>query len=174
VDGAGAAGKSFFGRRLAAALGGAPIVPTDDFASPAVPIAWWPRLLREVIEPLVAGRSGRYRPYDWARRELADWLEVPAAPVVLIEGVSSGRLEWADHLALLIFVATSRAERLRRGLERDGQGALQFWLEWMASEDAYIQAQDPAGRADIVVDGAPNLPHDSELSFISTRGIPEP
>lgn len=38
VDGPGGSGKSTFARRLSAALGGAPIVPTDDFASADTPL----------------------------------------------------------------------------------------------------------------------------------------
>ena len=114
IDGPGGAGKSTFAERLSIALGGAPVVPTDDFASADAPLEWGPRLLSQVIEPLSQSRPARYQRYDWARRELAEWVEVPTAPAVLIEGVSSGRLEWAEHLAFLVWIHTDRAERLRR------------------------------------------------------------
>lgn len=90
IDGPGGSGKSTFAERLSTALGGAPIVPTDDFASADTPLEWWPRLLSQVIEPLIKGRQARYQRYDWVRRGLADWVEVPAAPAVILEGVSSG------------------------------------------------------------------------------------
>src|SRR6476661_8671860 len=54
VDGYGGAGKSTFAARLAAALGGAAVVHTDDFATGASGVEWWPRLEREVIVPLSA------------------------------------------------------------------------------------------------------------------------
>ena len=52
VDGYGGAGKSTFATRLAAALGGAVVVHTDDFATGEPGVEWWPRLEREVIVPL--------------------------------------------------------------------------------------------------------------------------
>ena len=83
VDGRGAAGKSTFAARLAAALGGAPVVHTDDFASPDK-APWWPRLEEQVLRPLAAGCPGRYQRYDWQRRELAEWHDVPVGTVVLV------------------------------------------------------------------------------------------
>lgn len=170
VDGPGGSGKSTFARRLSAALGGAPIVPTDDFASADTPLEWWPRLLGQVVEPLVRGRQARYERYDWVRGEFAEWVEVPAASVVIIEGVSSGRLEWAEHLSFLVWVHTDRAERLRRGLDRDGPEAAELWQGWMAAEDAYVADQDPMSRADLVVAGAPLLPHDPQSTFVAIWG----
>jgi uridine kinase len=170
IDGPGGSGKSTFAEKLATALGGAPIVPTDDFASADTPLGWWPRLLSQVIEPLIKGRQARYQRYDWVRRELADWVEVPAAPAVILEGVSSGRLEWAAHLSFLVWIHTDRSERLRRGLERDGPEAAELWQGWMAAEDSYVAEQDPVGRADLVVDGAPTVPHDPRTSFVAIVG----
>ncbi len=43
-----------------------------------------------------------------------------AGTIVIIEGVSAGRSEWAAHLSLLIWIETPREERLRRAVERDG------------------------------------------------------
>ena len=111
VDGPGGSGKSTFAQRLSIAIGGAPVVPTDDFASADAPLEWWPRLLSQVVEPLSQGRPARYRRYDWARGELADWVEVPPAPAVLIEGVSSRRLEWAEHIAFLVWIRSKEAQR---------------------------------------------------------------
>ena len=50
VDGPGGAGKSTFAGALSEAVGGAPVIHTDDLAADN-PIDWWPRLLEDVIEP---------------------------------------------------------------------------------------------------------------------------
>ena len=62
VDGPGGAGKSTLAERLAAALENAPVVHTDDFASWDNPLDWWPRLLKDVLEPL--SRRDRSLPAD--------------------------------------------------------------------------------------------------------------
>jgi hypothetical protein len=67
--------------------------------------------------------------------------------------VSSSRAAFAPYLAFRVWVKTPREERLRRGLKRDGPGALDLWREWMAREDAYIAAERPQKRADLVVSG---------------------
>ncbi len=171
VDGPGGAGKSTFAARLAAHAGGAPVVHTDDVASADHPIDWWPRLLRDVIEPIAAGGVGRFRRYDWDTQRLAEWLTVPRAPLVVIEGVTAGRREWRDHLAFIVWIETPHAGRLRRGLERDGDEMDGQWADWMAAEDEHYARDPTIGVADVVVDGQPSIDHDPERSFV-VMGFP--
>jgi uridine kinase len=167
VDGAGGAGKSTFAERLSRRAGGVPVVHTDDFASWDEPLEWWPRLLTQVIEPLVAGKEARYQRFDWHERRLADWLTVAPSPVVIVEGVSSGRREWAAHLAYTILVEAPEPTRLRRGLERDGDAMLEQWRSWMAAEDSHFAADGVIDRADLIVDGEPSLDHDPDEQFVA-------
>ncbi len=153
VDGPGGAGKSTFAAALAGELG-APVVHTDDFASWDNPIDWWPRLLDQVIEPLVDGQSARYQRYDWGSESLAEWIDVDPVPVVVIEGVTAGRAEWRRHLSFIVWIETPRVERLRRGLERDGEDAAAQWESWGADEDRHYAADPTRRHADVVVDGA--------------------
>jgi uridine kinase len=166
VDGPGGSGKSLFAQRFADALGNAPIVHTDDFATGQPGVEWWPRLVRQVIQPLVNGRTGRYQRYDWDRRALMEWHDVPAAPVVIIDGVSSARREIASHLALAVWVHAPRAVRLARGLERDGEEARGDWERWMAEEDSHFRRDDTIARCQVFVNGAPTRPHDFRREFV--------
>jgi uridine kinase len=153
VDGCGGAGKSTFAAGLAAALGGCPIVHTDDFASWDEPLQWWPRMLTEALQPLARGERARFRRYDWDAQRIGDELLVEPEAVVLVEGVSSSRSEFAELLAFRIWVETPRPVRLQRGVARDGPGFLAQWEVWMAAEDAYVARDRPDVRADVVVDG---------------------
>jgi len=167
VDGCGGAGKTTFADRFAQAAGDAPVVHTDDFASWDEPTQWWPRMLTEVIEPLSAGEPARFRPYNWVERRPDDHLiTVEPAPLVVIEGVGATRMAWRDRLLARIWVETSREERLRRGLERDGEHMLEFWQWWMDAEDRYVADERPDLDADIRVDGEPTLPHDPAQEFV--------
>lgn len=169
VDGCGGAGKTTFAQRLSAAANHCPVVHTDDFASYDEPLAWWPRMERDVVEPLLRGDAATFHPYDWvARRPADETITVRPAPLVVIEGVGATRSAWRDALALRIWVDAPRDVRLRRGLERDGAHMLEFWQWWMAQEDDYVATEQPLAHADVVVDGAPTgAPGPGEFAEIS-------
>jgi len=153
VDGPGGSGKSTLAEHLSAALGGVPIVHTDDFASWDTPLEWWPRLLAQVLEPLSVNGPARYQRYDWQARSLAEWHDVPPTTFVILAGVSASREAFRPYLAYTIWVETPREERLRRGLARDGAEAIDLWHTWMADEDAYIMREQPMEKADIRISG---------------------
>ncbi|MFF3223393.1 uridine kinase [Nocardia suismassiliense] len=152
VDGPGGAGKSTLAAQLARACD-APVVPTDSFASWDNTLDWWPRLERQVLEPLGRDEPGRYQRYDWEQRALAEWHEVAPGGVVVLEGVSSARAAVRARLSLAIWVDTPPALRLARGLERDGDAALPLWEQWMADEDNHFATDNTRTHADIIVSG---------------------
>ncbi|MGW6141204.1 uridine kinase family protein [Streptomyces sp. NPDC055144] len=170
VDGPSGAGKSTFAERLAGALGSARIVHTDDFASWDDPLGWWPRLEEQVLQPLGSGVAGRFQRYDWVRRELAEWHDVPVGHTLVLEGVSTARGAVADRLTCAVWVETGRAVRLRRGLTRDGEDALPLWRTWMAAEDEHFAQDGTRERADVVVDGNPHTaPADPAHTYMRLR-----
>jgi len=158
VDGRAGAGKSTLAHLIAAAVPAAVVVHVDDFAGPHVPEWDWPRLQREVADPLLANRPARYRRWEWNRDEPAEWHDVPPGIPVVIEGVSATRTELEIPWALRIWVDAPRAVRLQRAVERDGAEMLPHWLDvWMPSEEAYIARERPDERADLVVNGTEPL-----------------
>jgi hypothetical protein len=157
VDGPGGAGKSTIARALVDALGPgtATLVEIDDFISWTDITGWWPRLESEVLVPLLAGRDARYQARDWSDEfgsSLGPWKTAPAAPVVVLEGISCTRRAIADRLDLAVWVEADRDLRLARGLRRDGADHRQLWLDWMTVEDEFFTADGARGRADVRVD----------------------
>lgn len=176
IDGHGGSGKSSLAAVLSEAMTHAPIVHTDDFASWDNPIEWWPRLLDQALVPLASGEAARYQRFDWIEKRLAEWIDLPPRPaVVIVEGVSASRFEFDPYLAFRIWVETSRATCLRRGLERDGEAMRGQWSDWFAEEDAYVARDDPVGRADLIVSGEPASTSDpTQVAVLEDRGHVSP
>ena len=155
MDGHGGSGKTTFAERLAAALGGVPVAHTDDFASWDDPLDWWPRCIRDLLQPLADGIPARYPVTAWGGRPRPP-VEIAPAETVVLEGVTASREAFRPYLAFTIWIDTPREECLRRGLERDGEQSRPLWERWLASEDAYIARERPHERADLVLSGVEN------------------
>ncbi len=163
IDGRGGSGKSVLARQLAAGWPGAAVVEMDDFYRPSGDRVARPlvhggnfdreRLITEVLEPVSARRAGRYRRYDWGEDRLAEWHDMPADAVVLIEGVYSTSRLMRRFCDYAIWVDCPYDTRLQRGVERDGEAMRTVWVgEWMPAEDRYVAGEHPDARADLVLD----------------------
>ncbi len=156
IDGPSGAGKSTLARVVAAELD-APVVEIDDFVSWTNFAGWWPRFAAEVVRPLLKGADATFQVRDWAGDEFGDGLAgyktVAWHPYVLFEGVTCTRAEIAGSLACRVWVDAPAAERLRRGIARDGETRRRLWELWMAEEQSFFTADDTRSRADVVVDG---------------------
>jgi uridine kinase len=154
VDGPAGAGKTTLASRIATAIDRAVVVAIDDFSGPR--IAEWDieRLHEQLTNPLIQGRPARFQRWDWDRDEGTEWVDVQPATVVIIEGVSATRAEVTVPWALKIWVDTPRELRRARTLHRAGPAMASQWLaHWIPSEEAYIAAQRPQVRADLIVRG---------------------
>ena len=156
VDGPAGAGKSTLARSLSARFGW-PVIEVDDFFSWVGFDGWWPRFRSEVIDPLIAGESARYRVRDWRGDEfgegLADWKTLDWAPMVIIEGVGSTRSDISDLLACRVWVDAPEVERLRRGIARDGESHRQLWEDYLPREAEFFANDATASRAEVWIDG---------------------
>ncbi|MFB8419740.1 uridine kinase [Streptomyces albidoflavus] len=143
VDGHAGSGKTTFAGRLAEALGGAPVLHLDDLATHEEPFAWTARLREQVLAPLSRGVQAQYRPYDWHRRAFGPPRPLPAAPVVLLEGVGAGRRAVRPVLARLLWMEVDARTAHGRGQERDGAEQAAFWRGWVPAERRHF-ASDPS------------------------------
>jgi uridine kinase len=169
VDGPAGSGKTTFAVRLARAVR-APVIHSDDFPVPwdGPPDSWFGPLDEQVLTPLRSGAAGGYRRFDWVRGEFGERVEVPPAPLLLIEGVAAARRPSAPLLAFTIWVEAPAPLRLRRGLARDGAAYEHEWRTWLRSEKQWFTRDDTRARADLLVDGAPSTPHNADTEFVTT------
>ena len=163
VDGPAGSGKSTLAGVLATALADdaeAPLAVAllhpDDFYegwSGGFAPELGDRLERQVLAPLRAGLAGRWRRFDWVAGEFAEWRELPVPDVLVIEGCGSADARVAAHAVLSVYVEAPPRVRMRRGIERDGEGMHAEWVRWQVRESAHFEAQRTRQRADVVVDG---------------------
>jgi uridine kinase len=168
VDGPSGVGKTVFAKRLAAHLGGTPIVHTDDLLDGwDDQFTFWDRLDEWVLAPLRRGEPARYRRYLWHRGRFGGAPKVvPPAAVVVVEGVSSARAAIRPELSLAVFVTAPAELRLARALDRDGAALRPYLERWRANEDRHFAADRTAAGADLVVDGAPQVSHDPARQYV--------
>jgi len=131
-------------------------VHCDDFVSWNDVAGWGPRFAAEVLDPLLAGRDATYLVRDWDGDELGSSLRgtktTPAAPLVVVEGVTCTRRE--SPVTYAVWVEAPYDVRLARGLERDGESHRHLWLRWMEEEAAFFAADGTGDRADLVLSTA--------------------
>jgi uridine kinase len=154
VDGPAGSGKSTLASQLAVELT-AQVVHLDDLYEgwEAGPDGGARRLNEWVLEPFVAGRDGRYRRFDWVAGAYAEEHDVELAPFLVVEGCGAAARQVDPWCALKIWVEAEDAERLHRGLDRDGQDAREHWVRWMADETAHYARERTRERADVLLDG---------------------
>jgi uridine kinase len=171
VDGGAGAGKttftSWFADRLRD-LSSLPvgIVLTDRIYRPVaerwqgpleeMPIGYdldWERIRDEIITPLGAGRTARFRLYDWVEDRLGDPVEIEPGGTTIIDGVCALRRELAPLYDLRIWLACPLEVRVARLLGR-GDTSRQELDHWLSIEDRYHRAHAPERFAHLILDSA--------------------
>jgi uridine kinase len=169
IDGPGGSGKSTFARGLASVCGDVTVVEFDDFYRRGSERAArrvrgddeiggdfdWRRLRAQVLEPLSTDEPGRYQRYDWPTDSLAEWHMVPVGGIAVIEGNYCTRADLFAFYDYTVWIDAPAAVRLERGVRRGGEHTRDRWLtEWMPEENRYVEAENPAGRVDLVLAGS--------------------
>jgi uridine kinase len=105
IDGHGGSGKSTLADLLGTQLG-ATVVHIDEFAG-WDNRDWWPEVIDRVFGPVSEGASiVTYQPSSWGENHHPEPVTKPVTPIMILEGVSSSRTEFADYIGFRIFVDT--------------------------------------------------------------------
>ncbi|WP_405782494.1 uridine kinase [Streptomyces sp. NBC_00859] len=151
VDGHAGSGKSTFSAKLAAALGGVPVLHLDDLATHQELFEWTGRLCAQVLGPFTRGEAARYAPYDWTVRRFGAPRTIDAADVVIVEGVGAGRRALRPYLTQLLWMDRGADASWARGRRRDGPGLTGFWDGWTVAEARHFAGDPSQPFADLLV-----------------------
>ncbi|MFW2514069.1 uridine kinase [Demequina sp. SO4-13] len=171
IDGPAGSGKTTLAARLWQALGSDPVLGQASIGDDAAPLPvqvlhaddmyeGWDGLptlgdvlIDQVLAPMARGGAGRFRVWDWHRAQRAGEVEVSRPDVLIVEGVGVAMRRAREVASLVLWVEASPAERLRRGLARDGEGMRDEWLRWQRAEQEEFARQGTRAGADILIDG---------------------
>ncbi|MGB7980297.1 MAG: hypothetical protein WCF36_05850 [Candidatus Nanopelagicales bacterium] len=156
IDGPAGSGKTTMAAALAGACAGAPVVHMDDLYE-----GWGQQLgdpLADRIEAWLLvgwrdGLPGMHPRYDWVAGRFGQWMSVPPAPVVILEGCASASARVRERASLVVWVQAPADLALQRGLARDGDAMAEHWRAWQAHEAAHFAADGTRAAADVRVDG---------------------
>lgn len=162
LEGRSAAGKSTLAGELAALLGGA-VVRMDDFFLP--PALRTPqrlgtaggnvhaeRFAEEVLPHLRQGKPFGYRRFDCHVMDYAGVVEIPAVPVIIVEGAYSCHPLFGGYADLTVFCDIDPQEQERRIRARNGEVGWQIFRErWIPLEESYLKEYRIKENADLVV-----------------------
>lgn len=157
VDGPSGSGKTTFADEVAAELarrfGTRPqIVHMDDIFPGWDGLAQAVDLVVDyVLAPLSRGAAGSFRRWDWLAGERAEWVDVPLADWLVVEGVGSGSRRCRPHLSALAWLDADPDVRMARGLERDGEPFRPHWQRWARQEQQLFAEEDTVSHADVVI-----------------------
>jgi uridine kinase len=151
VDGRSGAGKSVLAAAVAAELG-CPVVRLDDVYPGWDGLAEGVRIVtEEVLEPLSRGEPASHPTWDWTTGTWGPRVDVPAAPVVVLEGCGALAPTAAPYAAVAVWVEAPDEVRRARALARDGDLFAPHWERWARQEEALDGGDVPSAHADLVV-----------------------
>lgn len=164
IDGPSGSGKTTFAAalvsELSAYVGDVPVVHGDDVyegwgvaGDEPDPVRAFTilgeRLLTWLVRPWVAGAPGAHPVWDWRADCWGDARAVPAAPVVVLEGVGLAGAALRPHASLVVWLDADADARAARVAERDGATVSAHMDAWRARETAWYAADRTAEHADV-------------------------
>lgn len=112
----------------------------------------------QILEPLSRGATATYRHWDWSADQWGPVRRLDPPSVLIVEGCGAAVRPPGDLAALRVWLEAPAAERLARGVARDGEQLRANWARWSHQEDALFTADRTRERADLLVSTSPPLP----------------
>ena len=154
IDGPAGAGKTTLAGEISALAPGVVVVHMDDLYEGWNGLPEVGRQLAGLLRPLADCLPGSYRRYDWETEAFAETVSVEPSDLLVLEGVGSGCRMHDDLIGVLVWVEAPYEQRMRRGIDRDGEAFAPHWQAWAEAEKLLFARHRTRQRADLVVDGS--------------------
>lgn len=163
LDGRCGSGKTTLTNALVRQFPASAVLRTDDFYLPPAQRAHgWEqtpcanmdlaRLRDEALRPAYAGQPVAYRAYSCRQGAYLPPAQLPAQPLVILEGSYSHHPLLRPYETLRVFVTCTKAEQTRRLQAREGARYADFAARWIPLEEGYFAQYSIAESADFVVE----------------------
>lgn len=150
-------------QRAGGAAAGCTLLRTDDFyLPPAQRIPDWAhtpcanmdltRLRDEALRLAYAGQTVAYRAYSCREGAYLPPVQLPAQPLVILEGSYSHHPLLRPYETLRVFVTCAKPEQTRRLQAREGARYADFSARWVPLEEGYFAQYGIETSAEFVVD----------------------
>ncbi|MDP3892753.1 4-amino-4-deoxy-L-arabinose transferase [Nocardioides sp.] len=151
VDGPAGTGKTTLARAVRrAAPGSCRVVHLDDLYPGWDGLSSVEHLVPPVLAAVAGGGTARYRSWDWDADAPGPERTVPAADLLVLEGVGAGGRGWADVTTVTVWVDGPESdERRARVVARDGEAVRAPIAVWQEAEATHLAAEGTADRADL-------------------------
>lgn len=106
----------------------------------------------EALRPAYAGQPVAYRAYSCREGAFLHPVQLPAQPLVILEGSYSHHPLLRPYETLRVFVTCTKAEQTRRLQAREGARYADFAARWVPLEEGYFAQYGIAESADFVVE----------------------
>ena len=168
VDGPAGSGKTTLAGSLAQALrpsfGDVPVVHGDDLYEGWAVVAdapdrisafeaFGPRVAAWLLDPWSRGEPATHPVRDWYADAWGPTVAVPAAPVVVLEGVATASRALRSHAALVVWVEVDPDLAIERVVARDGERMRAEIASWQRDEARWYEIDGTRDAADVQVSG---------------------
>lgn len=141
IDGPAGAGKTTLASAFVDAFTDVHVIHMDDLYdgwSNALSADLTERLVSQVRDPFLAGTDVRYRRYDWYAAAFAEFIDVPAARLLVVEGVGAAQAAMREAAAVSVFIDVEPAIGRERVIARDGDVSAAHIDAWQVHEQAHF------------------------------------
>ena len=151
IDGMSGVGKSHLAELMLSGLGGVLIHLDDVYPGWNGLDAGRQHVIDSVLVPLVEGRSGRYTAWNWERDSAGEFVDVPLADIVIIEGCGISTEQSRRFADTTVWVECDDSERRARLTQRDGDRFADHLDTWDAQVYTHMADNKPRETATVVV-----------------------